>query len=297
MLLIMLFVTIAASATASAQDTRDTVIVRQDGTAVRMQTKILDQFDASFDGGQTVSHFSDQEIDNLFKGWKIFRREAIGSAPNITYPLFGTLEIAYNDYYSLKSGKLVRDRKRIEYDGDDGYTITIIADTIIFLALFWTLRGMKKKEKTKAVGAFSLTSAIILTISMMLIYFINWIIISLSGVYEITAVGVFGSLASMASIAAILVIVNSAADAKIEAMEIIVTIAVSLIVNMGMGMVAGFKFGLFSQQAGAVWLFFGLYIGLGFIGWLIRVMVDSYRRFNEPINIDMANDPDLQKII
>lgn len=294
---ILLF-TMAALFTSSAQvGQKDSVISTNDGIVTLSARQILAQLDVSRDGGYAISKLSNLEKIRLLQGETIPRYEVIGHLPGADFPLFYRVEAAYNSSYSSEDGILEVKKTRADRENGGEYGLTITAYTMILFAMLWVLRRLNEKEKTKLVGVFFLSSAIVLFLSMLSAYAISWAIFSISNVYEITAIGFFGSIVAIVSAVLVLIITVLSVDTNVDWMEVVLVLVTSFVFNISAGIIAGLEFGLFSQRAEALWIFFGLYLAAGALSLLIRIIICFFRKWNQPIIIDMTGDPDIANLV
>jgi hypothetical protein len=294
---ILLFTMAALSASSAQIGQKDSVISTRDGIVTLSARQILAQVNVSRDGWYAISKLSDLEKIRLLRGEIIPRYEAIGHLPGADFPLFYRIEAAYNSSYASVNGILEVKRARADRKDGGEYGLTITAYAMILFTMLWVLRRPNEKEKTKLVGVFFLSSAIVLFLSMLSAYAISWAIFSISKVYEITAIGFFGSLVAIVSAVVVLIITVLSVDTNVDWMEIAIVLIMSFVFNISAGIIAGLEFGLFSRQAEALWIFFGLYLAAGALSLLIRIIICFFRRWNQPIIIDMTSDPDIAKLV
>ncbi|MFA5155687.1 MAG: hypothetical protein WC453_04655 [Patescibacteria group bacterium] len=271
---------------------KDTIIIKNNGIATLISRQVLGKIDDQKDGGSNISKLSTSEMFALFQKQEVPRREIIGSLTGVRFPVFYNWDIANDVRYRAAAGKLEADTKKVSYRNGGEYGNTILAYGLIFLTVFWTLRQLDKPKKTWAAVISLLGAAIIWPCAVGISYGVNWLLS-----YEVTAVGIFGGIVGIAAAICMMFVVALTDDDSINLLKCIILILVSVMLNIGAGKVAWLKYSLFSEKAEALWVFLGLYITIGLLAVVIRIIIVFFKKLNAPITIDMENDPDITKVV
>ncbi|MFA5184617.1 MAG: hypothetical protein WC456_03795 [Patescibacteria group bacterium] len=219
----------------------------------------------------------------------------IGELVGVDFPVFFNWEITDNIKYHHADGQSIASREKIAYRAGGEYHNSIFAYSLIALAIYWILRRLDNKRKTHAVIILLINSLVTISVSMLMVYGLNWLFAPKT--YDIVAVGFSSVFVGIFAAIGIIIAIALSDDDSIDLTGCLLIFLLSLTLNIGAGKTVGMGYGLFSQQAEALWAFLGLYLGAGSLALAVRMIIISFRKFNEPIVIEMGNDPDITKIV